>query len=175
MDLRIFNKKDGGIVQVIDKEKMKDWPVELPLIFVEYMREKKVNTYDDPMVKKEVSKYLDEILRDIAMPRLISLLKEEKEEEIIMALERLKELAQKNLEMVKPMRPYLDDLLKKKNKQIVKLAKSISESFARAEKNKLLAEKRKLMQEKENLFLQGKITAEEYAKYRKEYLLLKKG
>ncbi len=152
---------------------MEDWPVELPLIFVEYMRDKQVNTYDDNNVKKEVQSYLEEILKDVAMPRLISLLNGENEEEIILALERIKELAQKNLDMAKPIVPYLDGLLKSKNKEIVKIAKSISESFARAEKNKNLAQKRKIMEEKEALFLEGKISPEEYAKLRKEYLLLR--
>ena len=36
--MKIFYKKDGGIVQLIGKEKMKEWPVELPLIFIEYVR-----------------------------------------------------------------------------------------------------------------------------------------
>jgi hypothetical protein len=36
--MRIFHKKDGGIVQLIDKDEIKEWPVELPLIFIEYIR-----------------------------------------------------------------------------------------------------------------------------------------
>ena len=69
--MKIFNKKDGGVVQLIDKEKMIEWPVELPLIFIEYIREKKLDSYDDVNIKKQVSAYLEEILRDIAIPRLI--------------------------------------------------------------------------------------------------------
>ena len=34
--MKVFHKKDGGIVQLISKEKMKEWPIELPLIFISY-------------------------------------------------------------------------------------------------------------------------------------------
>jgi len=47
------------------------------------------------------------------------------------------------------------------------------ESFAKAERRKRLAEKRKVMQEREKEFLAGKISGEEYANARKEYLILK--
>ena len=75
--------------------------------------------------------------------------------------------------MIMPIKPYLDDLLKNKNKRIRELSKHIYELFNKAEKRKLLAEKRKIMQQKEKEFLEGKISNEEYAKIRKEYLLLR--
>ncbi|MHA1272528.1 MAG: hypothetical protein ACTSVV_15570 [Promethearchaeota archaeon] len=169
--MRIFRKKDGGIIQLIDKEKMEDWPIELPLLFVEYIRNNKLESYGD--VKKDVEKYLDEIMKDIAIPKFINAIKGENDEEIILALNRIEELSRKNLEMVKPIKKYLEPLLKNKNKKIVEIAKKISNNFAAAERRKELAKKRKIMQEKEKQFLAGKISAEEYAKARKEYLLLK--
>ena len=93
--MRIFHKKDGGIVQLIDKKKMQEWPVELPLIFIEYIRSKQLDTYEDAKVKKEVSAYLDEVLKDVAIPRLISVLEGDDQEEIILALTRIKFLAGK--------------------------------------------------------------------------------
>ncbi|MGQ4872966.1 MAG: hypothetical protein ACP6IY_02725 [Promethearchaeia archaeon] len=169
--MRIFRKKDGGIIQLIDKEKMEDWPIELPLLFVEYIRNNKLESYGD--VKKDVEKYLDEIMKDIAIPKFINAIKGENDEEIILALNRIEELSRKNLEMVAPIKKYLEPLLKNKNKKIVEIAKKISNNFAAAERRKELAKKRKIMQEKEKQFLAGKISAEEYAKARKEYLLLK--
>ena len=59
------------------------------------------------------------------------------------------------------------------NKEVKRLSKSILNSFKKAERKKKLAEKRKVMQEKEKDFLAGKISGEEYAKARKEYLILK--
>jgi hypothetical protein len=171
--MRIFHKKDEGIIQLIDKEKMLEWPVELPLVFIEYIREKQLPTYGDNKIQKEVSDYLDEILKDVAIPRLISVLEGDNLDEIILALERIEELSKKNVDMAKPIQPYLNNLLKNPNKDIKKFAQNISENFQKAERKKELAKKRKMMREKENLFLEGKISGEEYAKTRKEYLTLK--
>ena len=171
--MRIFHKKDGGIIQLIGKEKMLEWPVELPLVFIEYIREKQLPTYGDNKIQKEVSDYLDEILKDVAIPRLISVLEGKNLDEIILALERIEELSKKNVDMAKPIQPYLNNLLNNPNKDIKKFAQNISENFQKAERKKELAKKRKIMREKENLFLEGKISGEEYVKTRKEYLTLK--
>lgn len=152
---------------------MQEWPVELPLVFIEYIRDKQLGTYRDSKVEKEISTYLDEILKDVAIPRLISVLEGEDQEEIILALNRIEELSKKNAEMARPIKPYLDNLLKNKNKNITKLAQSISDNFQKADRRKELAKKRKIMREKETQFLAGKISGEEYAKARREYLTLK--
>jgi len=171
--LRIFHKKDGGIVQLIDKDKMEEWSVELPLIFIEYIKDKQLDRYEDPKVKKEISAYLDEILKDVAVPRLISVLEGEEEEDKISALERIKEISKKNVEMARPIKPYLEKLSKSKNKSVVNLTKDISNNFVKADRRKELAKKRKIMQEKEKQFMAGKISGEDYAKARKDYLSLK--
>ncbi len=173
MDIKLFHKKDGGVIQLIDKEKMKNWPVELPLIFIEYIREKKLDRYEDNTIKKDIESYLDEIMKEIAIPRLIGVLDSENDEEIILSLTRILDVAKKNIEMVKPIQKYLVDLQKSKNNKVVELSKNISEMFVKAERRKELARKRKIMRQKEKEFLDGKITAQDYAKIRKEYLLLK--
>ncbi len=173
MDIKLFHKKDGGVIQLVDKEKMKDWPVELPLIFIEYIREKKLVTYEDNTIKKDIETYLDEVMKEIAIPRLIGVLDSENDEEIILSLTRILDIAKKNIEMVKPIQKYLVDLQKSKNKKVVELSKNISEMFVKAERRKEFARKRKIMRQKEKEFLDGKITAQDYAKIRKEYLLLK--
>lgn len=150
---------------------MNEWPVELPLLFIEYIREKKLETYGDK--KKEVENYLDEIMKEIAIPRLIGVLEGNDDEEILLALNRIENIAKKSIEMVKPIQKYLSELNKSKNKKVVELSNIISELFVKDERRKELAKKRKLMREKEKEFLAGKISAEDYAKSRKEYLLLK--
>jgi hypothetical protein len=171
--MKVFRKKDGGIVQLIGKEKMKEWPIELPLIFIEYVRNNQLNTYSDLKLKKEIELYLDEVIKDVAIPGLIEVLDGDNFEETNKALVRIEELAKKNIEMVKPIKPYVENLLNKKNEEVKKLSKSILENFNKAERRKKLAEKRKVMQEKEKEFLAGKISGEEYANARKDYLLLK--
>jgi len=159
------------IIQLIDKDKMQNWPIELPLIFIEYIRSNQLDTYGS--AKKEVENYLDEVMKDVAVPRLISVLEGNEDDEIISALERIEELAKKNIEMTTPIKPYLINLVDSKNKEIGNLAKNISKIFERAARNKEIAKNRKIMREKERDFLAGKINAEEYAKLRKEYLTLK--
>lgn len=171
--LKIFYKKDGGIVQLIDKDKMKEWPIELPLIFIEYVRNNQLKVYDDPKIKKEIEKYLDEVLTDVAIPGLIEVLDGDNFEEINKALVRIEELAKKNTDMVKPIKPYVEKLVNKNIKEVNNLSNSIIDSFNKAERKKELAEKRKIMQEKEKSFLAGNLSGEEYAKARKEYLVLK--
>ncbi len=171
MDLKLFKRKDGVIIQLIDKDKMQNWPIELPLIFIEYIRSNQLDTYGS--AKKEVEKYLDEVMKDVAVPRLISVLEGNEDEVIISALERIEELAKKNIEMTTPIKPYLINLVDSKNKEIGNLAKNVSKIFERAAKNKEIAKNRKIMREKERDFLAGKINGEEYAKLRKEYLTLK--
>ncbi|MFW9999950.1 MAG: hypothetical protein ACFE9Q_03370 [Candidatus Hodarchaeota archaeon] len=169
--MRIFKKKDGGVVQLIDKEDMKEWPIELPLLFIEYIRTKQLDNYGS--AKKEVETYLDEIMTDVAIPRLVSVLEGDDAEKIILALTRIEEISKKDIEMAKPIKKYLNYLLEKNDKQIVKLAQAISKNFENAKRKKDLTKKRNSMREKEKLFLEGKISGEEYAKARKEYLTLK--
>jgi len=171
--MKLFYKKDGGVIQLIDKEKMKDWPVELPLIFIEYIRYNQLQSYDEIKVKKDIELYLDEILKEVAIPRLIEVLEGNEDKEIINALTRIEELAKKKIELVTPLKPYIDDLLISDNKEILDIGKNIIDSFTKAEKRKKVAEKRKIMQQKEKNFLAGKISGEEYAQARKEYLILK--
>jgi hypothetical protein len=169
--MRVFKKNDGGVVQLIDKEEMKEWPIELPLIFIEYIRTKQLDNYGS--AKKDVERYLDEIMTDVAIPRLVSVLEGDDNENIILALTRIEEISKKDIEMAKPIEKYLDKLIDRNNKQIVKLAQNIGKNFASAKRKKELAKRRKIMREKEKLFLEGKINGEEYAKTRKEYLTLK--
>lgn len=173
MDIRVFLKKDGNAIQLIGIEKMLEWPVELPLIFIEYIRNNKLKTYEDTKVQKEIEKYLDEIMESVAIPRLIGVLEGDNPEEIILALTRIEELSKKNIDMIKPIQPYLQKVLNSKNKKITKLVKTIGDNFQKAERRKELSIKRKLMREKEKLFIDGKISGEDYAKVRKEYLTLK--
>jgi len=169
--MRIFQKKDGGLTQLVDKETMQEWPIELPLIFIEYIRSNQLEDYG--AAKKEVEAYLDEILKDVAIPRLIGVLKGDDDEEIILALTRIEEISKKNVEMARPIKTYLENLKNNKNKTIAELANNIEENFIKAERKKELAKKRKIMQQLEKDFLDGKISGEEYANARKDYLLLK--
>lgn len=171
--MKVFHKKDGGIVQLIDKERMQEWPVELPLIFIEYVRNNLLNNYNDSNVKKDIESYLNEILEEVAIPRLINVLDGKNNNEILMALQRIEEISKKKIELIEPIKKYLPDLKKRNIKEISKLCDAIITNFEKAENRKKLTEKRNIMRQKEKEFLDGKISGEEYAKARKDYLILK--
>ncbi|MFX0080195.1 MAG: hypothetical protein ACFE94_00425 [Candidatus Hodarchaeota archaeon] len=124
MDIKIFHKKDGGIVQLIDKEKILDWPIELPLKFVEDMRSK-LKSYRDPNVEKEISNYLDDILNNIAIPRIKETFEDSTNDSIISLLSSFEELSETNIGAIKPIEPIIENLTKNINKTIAASAKRI--------------------------------------------------
>jgi hypothetical protein len=166
--MRTFRRKDGGVIQLIDKEKMNDWPVELPLIYIEYIRSERMETYGD--AQKEVSNYLDDVLKDVAVPRLIEVLEGDNVDEILDALERIAKIADQNLDMARPIKPYLEDLIESKNKEIKGRADDILDEFRKEKRRKELNKRRRKMKEKEDLFMEGKISADEYAEARRNYI-----
>lgn len=166
--MRTFRRKDGGVIQLIDKDRMNDWPVELPLIYIEYIRSERMETYGD--AQKEVSNYLDGVLKDVAVPRLIEVLEGDNIEEILDALERIAKIADQNLDMARPIKPYLEDLLESKNEEIKERADNILDEFRKEKRRRELNKRRRKMKEKEDLFMEGKISADEYAEARRNYI-----
>jgi hypothetical protein len=170
--MRIFDKKDGGIVQLIDKEKMMDWPPELPLIFIEYIRNEKLKNYGSKAVQNEVNKYLDEVIKDVAIPLMAQGLETNETEKKIALLERIEEITRKKTDMAKPVKPYLEKLTNDKSTKVKQLAEKSLNNFAKAAKRKKLEEMRKKMQQLEKDWLADKVTDEEYASERKKLLKL---
>lgn len=128
MDIRIFHKKDGGVVQLIDKEKIADWPIELPLKFVEDVRSK-LKSYRDDKVEEEISKYLDEILNSLAIPKIKAIFESGSQDEIIAILTDFEELSEINAGAIKPIQSLLENLTKKTNKKISSSAQKIIENL----------------------------------------------
>lgn len=128
MVIRIFHKKDGGVVQLIDKEKIADWPIELPLKFVEDVRSK-LKSYRDDKVEEEISKYLDEILNSLAIPKIKAIFESGSQDEIIAILTDFEELSEINAGAIKPIQSLLENLTKKTNKKISSSAQKIIENL----------------------------------------------
>ncbi|MFX0029003.1 MAG: hypothetical protein ACFE8B_07330 [Candidatus Hermodarchaeota archaeon] len=118
MDIKVFWKKDGGIVQLIDKEKIMEWPIELPLKFIEDIRSK-LKSYRDVKVEEEISTYLDDILTTIAIPNVKEVLESGDQVTISSILTSFEELSETNAEAVKPIVSLLENLRNNENKEIV--------------------------------------------------------
>jgi len=124
LDIRIFQKKDGGVVQLIDKEKIRDWPIEFPLKFVEDVRSK-LKSYRDAKVEGEISKYLDDILTNLAIPKIKEAFEDATQDTIISILSSFEELSETNVGAIKPIQSLLENLTKNTNKSIVVSAQRI--------------------------------------------------
>jgi hypothetical protein len=125
LDIKIFHKKDGGIIQLVEIEKIKDWPIEMPFIFVEFIRSNKLRTYRDPEVEKKISQYLDKILNDIAIPNIQKILDDANTEEILSTFSVFEELSEMNNRAVLPIQQLLEKLTKNINKNIASQAQKI--------------------------------------------------
>jgi hypothetical protein len=124
LDIRIFRKEDGGIVQLIDKEKINEWPLEFPLKFVEDIRSK-LKSYRDKQVQDEISNYLDEILTTIAIPNIKEAFESGSGETLSSILSSFEELSETNSDAVKPIISLLETLTKNTNKSVAESAQRI--------------------------------------------------
>ena len=127
--MKIFYKKNGGVIQLIEEEKIQNWSIELPFIFVEYIRSNKLRSYRDDKVQNEISEYLDEILTSIAIPKLKKIFDNNNQNEIISILEKFEELSESNVKTANHISPFLPKLLNNSNKNIVKKAQNISQNL----------------------------------------------
>jgi hypothetical protein len=128
LDIRIFHKKDGGVVQLIDKEKIAEWPIELPLKFVEDVRSK-LKSYRDAKVEEEISKYLDEILDSLAIPKIRNVFESGTQDHINSILIDFEELSEINAEAIKPIQPLLENLAKNPQKKLSASARRILDNL----------------------------------------------
>jgi hypothetical protein len=123
--MKLFYKENGGVIQLIELEKIKEWPIELPFIFVEYIRNNKLRTYRDAKVEEEISKYLEEILNKTAIPKIKEIFEGTNQEEILSILSIFEELSETNSRAVVPIRSLLENLTKQTNKKVASQSQKI--------------------------------------------------
>ena len=125
MDIKLFSKDNGGVIQLIEMEKIQEWPIEMPFIFVEYIKNNKLRTYRDANVETEISQYLDEILNKIAIPKVKNILNGPNKDEILSTLSIFEELSENNSRAVIPLQELFENLTKDSNNKIVSQTKRI--------------------------------------------------
>ena len=125
MDIKLFYKDDGGVIQLIELEKIKEWPIEMPFIFVEYIKSNKLRSYRDPKVEAEISQYLNEILNKTAIPKVKQIFEGSNQEEILSILSIFEELSETKTRAVTPIQNLLENLTKQTNKAIASQARKI--------------------------------------------------
>ena len=170
--MRIFKKPDGGYVQILGKERIKKWNAEMPLLFIGYIRDNILPKYDDPRVRKAIEEYANELMEEIAIPKLIEVLRGNDQGLRMKTARNLEEISKKNPDMVKVATDYVKQLVNDVNKDVARAAENVLKNIERSEKRKQYAAKRKTMQDLDRKLARGEVSDAEYLKLRKEYLKL---
>jgi hypothetical protein len=123
--MKLFFKDDGGVIQLIELEKIQEWPIEMPFIFVEYIKSNKLRSYRDAKVEAEISQYLNEILNKTAIPKMKQIFDGDNQEEILSTLSIFEVLSETNMRAVMPIQNLLENLTKQNNKTIASQARKI--------------------------------------------------
>jgi hypothetical protein len=171
--MRIFRLSNGQIVQFIDKEKIQKWDPETPALFVNFILDKKIETYGPTKDQAEIRAYLNEILEEIAIPKLTNALKSQDPNARLTIAKNLVDISKKKPDMIKGVLSFLQDAEKvEKGAEIKANITQVLKNYDKALKRKQYEAKRKKMRELDDKLKAGKITADEYVKERKEFLIL---
>nr|MDO8110449.1 hypothetical protein [Candidatus Sigynarchaeota archaeon] len=176
--MKIFRLSNGQIVQIIDKEKVQKWNPEMPVIFVNYLLDKKIDSYGTPKDQSEIRAYLNDILETVAVPKLTNALKSGKKETRLAIANNLVEITKKKPDIVKSVLSFLQESEKNESDQAVKTAiAAVIKNYDKSQKRKQYEVNRKKMKEfdakmddLDQKLVAGKITADEYTKARKQYV-----
>ena len=177
--MKIF-RNGKHIIQIKSKEDMENWSPEMPLIFIGFIRDKRLEVYPKK-IRGKIDAYLDEILTDVGIPKLIAALKSKDLEQRKLVAKNLENIAKKNIDMLKIALPHIQEATKDPSKPIATIMKGIVKKFGQAQKRKATAKKReklKILRTKMDKidmdFAAGTISDANYIKEQKIYLKLKK-
>ena len=183
--MKIFRTTDGRIVQMAGKAQIEKWEAEMPLLFIGFIKEKRLPLYRKEYPKslvKAVEIYLDEILGKVAIPKLISALSSSNNDEVLNVAENIAALSESNPDQLKIALPHLEKAITShSNKNIVKLLEKALKNYKKAQRRKQTAQKRKKlsalrkeMDEVDRSYADGNLTDAEYLVKQKNYLKLKR-
>lgn len=182
--MKIFRTDDGRILQLADKNRMKNWDAEMPLLFIGALREKRLPEYRKEYPKslvKEIEDYLEDILENIAIPKLVETLKSEDKEERKKVAENIFELSKSNPDQLLIALPHIKEAQKDPDKEVAKFMKDAAKNYDKAQKRKQTVAKRKKltslrkkMDQIDRDYADGNLSDAEYLKEQKTYLKLKR-
>lgn len=125
--MKIFKANDGQVFQLAEKKRIQQWDSEMPFLFYNYIKDKRLPTYPKE-IQKDVETYIQEILINIAIPKLLTALKSPNISEKRNAAKNILEIAKKNPNLIKnhisniePLKSDLDPETVSKIKEILKL------------------------------------------------------
>jgi len=182
--MKVFRSPDGRIVQLADEKKMEKWDAEMPLIFLGDIREKRLPAYRKDFPKKmvdEIEKYLDEVMVNVAVPKLINSINSPDPKERLKIAENFLKLSENNPDQLAVALPHVEKAMTDTNKEVADTMKKAYKNYNKAQKRKQTAEKRKKltefrkkMDDLDDRFASGEITDIDYLKEQKAFLKLKR-
>ncbi len=171
--MRVFRLSNGMIVQIIGKDKIQKWDPQTPALFVNFLIDKKLETYGSAKDQAEIRAYLNEILEEVAIPKLTNALKSPDPNARLSIAKSLVDLSKKKPDMIKGVLSFLQDAEKvEKGAEIKANITKVLKNYDKSLKRKQYAIKKKKMDELDEKLKTGKVSPDEYMKERKEYLLL---
>ncbi|MHA1721134.1 MAG: hypothetical protein ACTSWX_04520 [Promethearchaeota archaeon] len=177
--MKIFQYKDK-LIQLADKKMIEHWNAEMPLLFIGYLRDKRLSSYPKS-VQKEVNEYLNDILENIAIPKLMKALTSDNVETRISVAHNIVQVSENNPEMLKIALEHIEKASNDINKEVANSMKKALKNYQKflrrkktAVKRKELNALRKKMDEIDAQFAEGKISDSEYIIEQKKYLKLKR-
>ncbi len=175
MDYKIYKLTNNRIIQIASKEKMQKWNGEAPLVYINYLRANQLNKYGSKANQMEISKYLDEAVKEIAIPKLIQALDSPSDDELSGTLTRIEELSRKSPDLIKVTLTHVARKVSHPNNEISKIAAKIQKNYDRAMKRrqvrKKLAQNEKIGgsdAELDRKLIRGEINETEYLRLKKE-------
>lgn len=182
--MKVFRSPDGRIVQLADEKKMEKWDAEMPLIFLGDIREKRLPAYRKDFPKKmvdEIERYLDEVMVNVAVPKLINSINSPDPKERLKIAENFLKLSENNPDQLAVALPHLEKAMADTNKEVADTMKKAFKNYNKAQKRKQTAEKRKKlteyrkkMDDLDDRFAAGEISDTDYLKEQKAFLKLKR-
>jgi len=173
--MKIFKHKER-IFQLADKKMIEGWNAEMPLLFIGYIREKRMSTYPKP-VQKEVNAYLDDVLENSAIPMLLTAINNEDVEIRKNVAKSIVDVSEQNPSMLKIALSHMEKAINDRNKEVADAMKKALKNYQKylkrlktAVKRKELTALRKTMDEIDVQFADGKISDSDYIKEQKSYL-----
>ena len=183
--MKIFRIDDGRVLQLADKEIIKSWEPAMPLIYIGDIRDNRLPKYKEqypPKILKQIEAYLEEILEEVAIPKLIGALQSENDGERLRIAKNFVQISESNADQLKIALPHIKKAIETdKKKEIISLMKNTLTNYKKAQKKKQTAKKRvilrKLTREMTDLdreYADGKTSDADYLKRRKEFVKLKR-
>ena len=114
--MKIFHHKER-IFQLADKTMIEGWNAEMPLLFIGYIREKRMSTYPKP-VQKDVNTYLDDILENSAIPMLLTAINNEDVEVRKNVAKSIVGVSENNPSMLKIALSHMEKASNDNNKEV---------------------------------------------------------